>query len=1133
MRIAKKFIPLFISFFEFFYADSASWIWPGGGDWNNSSNWSAPLFPNDPSDVATFGNLGEAPITVTVNADFDVASLEFASPGEYTLDLPGTLNIYTSITSDVAGANHQIDANLLLRGNLTVNLSFPLTINGVISGTNQITKQGSAALSLAGTNTYSGQTNLTAGSILLANSSGLGDGNLVMSDGTTLSLNNGITVANDIELTSSANGNIQVSSGTATINGSISGNPSTLTKIGAGRLNLTNSNLYTGGTIVKEGTLALVNDGALAIQGSVTLDASGAQFSIADSSAGLILVQDLTTASGTIFDLGAKTLTFGTDNSTTIAGQIIGVGGGIAKNGSGAVTLSGNNTYTGLTSLTNGTIVLASNTGIGGDLFMSDGTTLSLNNGITAANRIGLPISGIGNINVGLGNSATLSGQISGFGSTLTKTGAGSLSLGDVNTYDGGTIVNAGTLALTGFGSLVSTAPVTVNNSGSQFSISGLSGSGITIGDLTTASGTTVNLGAKALTLGTTNSTTIAGVISGSGGSIVKNGSGTVTLSGANTYSGGTQINAGTIIGNTSSLQGAIVNNAALEIAQVDDGTYSGALSGSGATDFNITSGKILTLSGASSSYSGTSTVDTGELKVNGSLGGTTTIGASGRVSGTGTLATVVNNGLMTPGNSIGTINITGDYTQSSSGTYLVEIEPGGTSDQIVVTGTANLDGTVELNTHPGLYSEGTVYTILSAGTINGTFASLVQPTGFTYELVYSGLDVLLQIIQSGYVLPILNSELSGNVRSVADYLFCGSGVSTNADMTTVKDALVTLSPAAYQEALSRLAPTQFSGLPLLELENNSRLIRSYSQRMQRLNEDVVSPIACVQNPIDQGAQVWLDPIAFYYSQDAQEQQTGFNAQTYGFSFGGAKKFWGSFVGGVGGSYSHSELKWKNDLGIARSNVLYLGPYIGWQKHGFYIETAMLGTVNFYDVYRNIQFANIDRTASNRHLDWNITNNLDMGMKWFIGKQGFFIEPFYEAVFVQSFQSSYNESGANSLNLDVQREFASFFRSDLELNIGQVFCAGKQTTVVADVMVGWMKTVQFSNGNYTATLLGGSDCEPNFTVQGYDTSPSQIHYGASITGEIQNRFALGVNYDGSSFGKNSVQEVRVRFQWNF
>jgi len=193
----------------------------------------------------------------------------------------------------------------------------------------------------------------------------------------------------------------------------------------------------------------------------------------------------------------------------------------------------------------------------------------------------------------------------------------------------------------------------------------------------------------------------------------------------------------------------------------------------------------------------------------------------------------------------------------------------------------------------------------------------------------------------------------------------------------------------------------------------------------------------------------------------------------------------------------------------------------------------MLGTVNFYDVYRNIQFANIDRTASNRHIDWNITNNLDMGMKWFIGKQGFFIEPFYEAVFVQSFQSSYNESGANSLNLDVQREFASFFRSDLELNIGQVFCAGKQTTVVADVMVGWMKTVQFSNGNYTATLLGGSDCEPNFTVQGYDTSPSQIHYGASITGEIQNRFALGVNYDGSSFGKNSVQEVRVRFQWNF
>src|SRR5207244_285824 len=86
-----------------------------------------------------------------------------------------------------------------------------------------------------------------------------------------------------------------------------------------------------------------------------------------------------------------------------------------------------------------------------------------------------------------------------------------------------------------------------------------ISGSSInqTIKDLSGVAGSTVTLGGNRLTVGTTNSTTFAGVLAdggasgGTGASLVKQGSGTLTLTGANTYSGGTTVNGGLIIFST------------------------------------------------------------------------------------------------------------------------------------------------------------------------------------------------------------------------------------------------------------------------------------------------------------------------------------------------------------------------------------------------------------------------------------------------------------------------------------------------------------------------------------------------------------------------------------------------------
>ena len=226
----------------------------------------------------------------------------------------------------------------------------------------------------------------------------------------------------------------------------------------------------------------------------------------------------------------------------------------IEKSGAGTLVLSGANTYTGGTALNTGTIAVANNAALGsGALTMAGGTSLQANSSVSLANNVAL--SGASTINTN-GNNMGLSGNMTGSGG-FTKTGAGTLTLSGTNAYSGGTTVSAGALA----GNTSSIQGNVINNAIVNFSQS-------------------------------TNGT-YAGVMSGSGG-LVKDGSGTVTISKVNTYIGDTNINAGGLIltgsttSNTSIAAGANLQGSGVINGSVSNsGTIAPSFTGA-ATNFTV-----------------------------------------------------------------------------------------------------------------------------------------------------------------------------------------------------------------------------------------------------------------------------------------------------------------------------------------------------------------------------------------------------------------------------------------------------------------------------------------------------------------------------------------------------------------
>jgi autotransporter-associated beta strand protein len=640
------------------FAANTTFTAAGSALWTTAGNWSGGL--PTASDVAVFGTGANSIVRVT-GTTLAVAGLVFNNSN--AVQLTGTTaNAFLNVGAQ--GIIVESGAGIVTLGTNTNN--FRLGIRLTASHTWENRKAASAGETLfrsqgggAGielqsfTLTFdgSGYTNIqgpvTGSGGMVKNGSGavnFSTDNPVFTGGVVL--NSGLLQLNasSVGTTSGPLGN-PVSS-VLTVNGG------TMTARGtAGATRTVSNNMVWGGnfTVGPPPTVALVN---LALTGSTTLSGTNT----------------------------TRTVTVGnSDGAPVFSVGPIGDGGnnvGLTKSGTGLLVFLGDNTYTGLTTVSSGTLqvgsILAGGTAgsIAGDILLNG-----------AATRLVIERS----------TGATLGGDISGSGS-IVKNGAGSLSLTGSNSYSGSLTVNEGVL---GIGSVDALPGWDTTG---RYTISG--SAGITFGNAVTEGQIATILSGTA---GTVSPDAVSGLDTSAGDrtftgdlaaafpgrNIVKTGANALVLTGNSTLTGGKSVSVfsgGSLQigdgGTTGSIVGAVANSGTLTFNRSDDITFAGSISGAG--DLAKAGSGRLTLATANPSFTGATRIAAGTIRV-----------SDGGALGSGTIITG-------PAADTGALELTGGVTMANP----LSINGRTTA----VTSVRNVSGTNTLSGNVTLFAQGGGY---------------------------------------------------------------------------------------------------------------------------------------------------------------------------------------------------------------------------------------------------------------------------------------------------------------------------------------------------------------------------------------------------------------------------------------
>ncbi len=677
----------------------------------------------------------------------------------------------------------------------------------------------------------------------------------------------------------------------------------------------------------------------------------------------------------------------------------------------------------------------------------------------------------------------TYTDVMSGTG-TLTKSGTGTLTLSGNNTYSGGTTINGGTLKLGASERLNDNGAVTVTNGTFDLNdfnetIGSLSGSG------------SVTLGSGTLTTGGNDaSTTYAGVMSGSG-VLYKKGTGKLTLTGANTYTGDTNV-------------------------------YSGVLDVSGTIgDVHISSGATLCGTGSVGDVSNYGTMAPGN-----SIGTLIINGNYIHQAGSTYEVEVDANGNSDLINVIGTATINGGTVdvRAESGSYAMS------TDYTILQAAGGVTGTFDTVTSnlafldPSLiYNASSVILTLTRNSTD--FASVGKTSN--ERAVGDALDRLFPTA-TGDMTTVLNTLIglsapdaraAFNQMGGATFTALARTGSTRVVRSFRKIGKIARVSSTFRGATFRpgvrAGENQFAMADGITMTDGGPLFSSLGGGLQ--------------SPPDTRWNMWVAGNGTSGKEKGDDIAARYKYTINGISAGLDTPVTDRLIAGISFGVSSTDISYY-ELTDSAENESIQGALYGFYDHDpWYIDGVLLYGKNDYETDRHLSFGGINRTA---HADYDgseIGGSIEAGYR--IERKPLTLEPCASLELSRLSQNSFTETGADSLNLVVDPQETRSVRSSIGLRVSRQINPQDGITLKPEASLHWAH--EFSgDDNMVNTRFSGSSAG-SYTIRGEKPDRNSAICELGVTGNIQESLSLSVHLDAEA-GSNHravAATAKIAYRW--
>lgn len=731
---------------------------------------------------------------------------------------------------------------------------------------------------------------------------------------------------------------------------------------------------------------------------------------------------------------------------------------------------------------------------------------------------------------------------VTGAGSSLVTTEnllVGHFGAGTLNVQNGGAVSNDGFGLIGNVAGSVGT--VTVEGTGSTWLSNG---SLLFVGDQGSGSLTIANGGMMRINAGA-GTALVASVASGVGVLNIGAGGGAGVLD-ASTVSGGS-------------------GSAALNFNHTDsdyfftrDGTSGGAaIAITGSTAVNHNGSGITVLTGTNT-YSGATNVNAGRLIVNGTLAGNSFVNAGGTLGGSGTVGnlTVSSGGTLSPGNSPGILTVAGDLTLNAGSLTVMEVDgytPGTQHDQINVSGTATLDGTLQLD-FGFVPVNGDRFNLINAASVVRTgdaatgFADINHNLGAailaTALIDPVSFDILVQMDQDSFV-SAAGGSLTRNQFNVATSL---DGFATSGQAAGLFSALNTLSTSQLPDAFDQLSGVQHTHAAVIY----PRISRQFHDVLAQRSSGIGSQRGALASDRLAGVQLaaagrsattglaglgaaspedrhlWVQAMGSFGDIDGDRNARGADYRSGGLALGAEAGVSERATLGVALAYTRSDVDAHH--GGLDIDSYQAALYGNWQQADAYVRgTAGFG-IHGTDASRRVNVAGLDRKARVDYRSRTMALSVEAG-KAFARSGALTTTPFGGLDYVHMSRKGFTERAVGETRLKVSSDRRDSLQSVLGVRVQGDLSARGEWRAAAYVEAAWLHEFADRDARLDADFVAAPGNA--FRVYGPKLDRDRVRIGAGVVARLTDRAALELSYQGNlaRSDKHHVVAATVRMRW--